>query len=97
MNVKIAIWAHRQHYWSLENKTYENVCSFEAHPHLENSERWTVSLLFQDGKKKTFNNCEYISVEDNATEADEEIKDIIASYKRNETPASVRKQLLEKE
>lgn len=97
MKVKIAKWTHRQHYWVLENKAYENVRSLEGYPRLEHAERWTVSLIFQDGKKKTFNNCEHISIEDNVTEADEEIKGIIESYKRGETPKFVRKLLDMKE
>lgn len=93
MKVKIAKWTHSQHYWVHEVKTYENVRSFEGYPRLEHAERWTVSLLFQDGKKKTFNNCDHISIEDNVTEADDDPKEIIESYKRGETPKFVRKLL----
>lgn len=60
MTIKVKAWIHRKRLWVTEEKTYENVYCLESYPSLE-TERWTVKLVFQDGKTKTINNCCHIT------------------------------------
>ena len=56
MTVNIQVWIHTKNFWVLKNRTYKNVASLETVLETED-ERWTVSLLFKDNKKKKINNC----------------------------------------
>lgn len=97
MKVKVKTWALRKRLWVTKEKTYEDVYCLESYPSLEGAERWTVKLVFQDGRTKTIYSCCHISIEDNVTEADDDPKEIMESYKRGETPKFVRKLLDMKE
>ena len=67
MKVKLATWALRKRLWVTKEKTYEDVCCFESYPSLE-AERWTVKLVFQDGRTKTVYSCCHITTTDEKEE-----------------------------
>lgn len=60
MTVKVKTWARRKRLWVIKEKAYEDVYCLESSPSLE-IERWTVKLVFQDGRTRTINNCCHIT------------------------------------